>query len=153
MSANLSWEAILERWVRAFKLNISMNIKTLCFYLYLLYNKRSKSRVQGAPNCCFCYIRASLSQSYRYCSTWFFTPLSVKWRRITQTASKIFGLPTPNLTELNTRSVISCATEPDTTRQVEDLAWQNEFPNPNLCRAVSWKVEFIETTGFFFFFL
>lgn len=80
--------------------------------------KRSQQRLSAirklkglyvAPHFLLLLYQSIIQPILLYCSTCFFTMLSVtnraKLTRITNTAAKIIGLPTPNLTELNEKSI------------------------------------------------
>ena len=80
--------------------------------------KRSQQRLSAirklkglyvAPHLLLLLYQSIIQPILLYCSTCFFTMLSVtnraKLTRITNTAAKIIGLPTPNLTELNEKSI------------------------------------------------
>ena len=84
--------------------------------------KRSQQRLSAirklkglyvAPHLLLLLYQSIIQPILLYCSTCFFTMLSVtnlaKLTRITKTAAKIIGLPTPNLTELNNRSITRIA--------------------------------------------
>ena len=80
--------------------------------------KRSQQRLSAirklkglyvAPHLLLLLYQSIVQPILLYCSTCFFTMLSVtnqvKLTRITNTAAKIIGLPTPNLTDLNNKSI------------------------------------------------
>ena len=80
--------------------------------------KRSQQRLSAirklkglyvAPHLLLLLYQSIIQPTLLYCSTCFFNMLSVtnraKLTRITNTAAKIIGLPTPYLTELNSKSV------------------------------------------------
>ena len=84
--------------------------------------KRSQQRLSAirklkglhvAPHLLLLLYQSIIQPILLYCSTCFYTMLSVtnraKLTRITNTAAKIIGLPTPNLTELNNRSITRLA--------------------------------------------
>ncbi len=84
--------------------------------------KRSQQRLSAihkpkglyvAPHLLLLLYQSIIQPILLYCSTCFFNILSVtnqaKLTRITNTAAKIIGLPTPNLTELNNRSITRLA--------------------------------------------
>ena len=111
--------------------------------------KRSQQRLSAicklhvAPHLLLSLYQSIVQAILLYCSTCFFTMLSVtnraKLTRITNTAAKLIGLPTPNLTVLNNRSITRIANSiaHDTTHPLKK--YFNLLPSGRRYRTLRFK--------------